>query len=333
VRRVEDVWGDGEVQVFGGPSPPLLVHDMTDRETADERQSRMDQLAAIVEYSDDAIIGKTLDGIITSWNPAAERMYGYPREEIIGKSVNLLIPGDRLGEVADTLAKIVAGDRVEHHHTARLRKDGTVIPVSLTASPIRNADGRIIGVSTMARDLTRQEEAYELGRSLIEASLDPMVTISPEGKITDVNEATVKATGVPRNQLIGTAFSDYFTEPEKADKIYRLVFAEGMAVDYPLTVRHRDGGVTEVLYNASVYRDAAGKVLGVFAAARDVTKQVRAQREVAEQQAIELERMAELERFQRLTVGRELKMVELKREIENLRDIVQRDRRSHDDSR
>jgi PAS domain S-box-containing protein len=142
----------------------------------------------------------------------------------------------------------------------------------------------------------------------------------------------VRATGVPRSQLVGTSFSDYFTEPEKANRIYQLVFAEGMAVDYPLTMRHRDGRVIEVLYNASVYRDDAGKVLGVFAAARDVTKQVRAQREVAEQQAIEMERLAELERFQRLTVGRELKMIELKQEIESLRKIIQRVQAEHDGS-
>jgi PAS domain S-box-containing protein len=207
-----------------------------------------------------------------------------------------------------------------------------VIPVSLTASPIRDADGRIIGVSMIARDLTKQEEASELSRSLIEASLDPMVTISPDGKVTDCNEATVRATGVPRGELIGTSFSDYFTEPEKANRIYQLVFAEGMAVDYPLTMCHRDGRVTQVLYNASVYRDDSGKVLGVFAAARDVTKQVRAQRVVAQQQAIELERLAELERFQRLTVGRELKMIELKHEIESLREIVQKLQEEHDES-
>jgi PAS domain S-box-containing protein len=292
---------------------------MGERETSDERRNQLDQLAAIVEYSDDAIIGKTLDGIITSWNPAAERMYGYTSHEIIGKSVELLSPRGRTQEIADILAKIRAGERVEHRHTMRVRKDGTVIPISLTASPIRDTEGEIVGLSTIARDLTKREEASELSRSLIEASLDPMVTISPEGKITDVNEATVKATGVPRDELIGTSFSDYFTEPEKADRIYQLVFAEGMARDYPLTMRHRNGGVSEVLYNASVYRDAAGTVLGVFAAARDVTKQVLAQRLVAEQQAWDLERLAELERFQRLTVGRELKMIELKKEIDNLK--------------
>jgi PAS domain S-box-containing protein len=298
---------------------------MTEGQKAERRHVRMDELAAIVEYSDDAIIGKTLDGVITSWNPAAERLYGYSGEEIVGKSIDLLSPRDRVREIRAMLDKIRAGERVEHHHTFRVRKDGTVIPVSLTASPIRNRDGAIVGVSSIARDLTKQELASELSRSMIEASLDPLVTISPEGKITDVNEATVKATGVPREELIGTDFSGYFTDPEKAEEIYQRVFTEGMAVDYPLTIRHRDGRFTEVLYNASVFRGPDDKVLGVFAAARDVTKQVHAQREVAEQQARELERLAELERFQRLTVGRELKMIELKKEIENLRRFLKPD--------
>ena len=159
-------------------------------------------------------------------------------------------------------------------------------------------------------------------RSMIEASLDPLVTISPEGKITDVNEATTKVTGVSRDGLIGTDFSDYFTQPDKASEVYQRVFAEGMAVDYPLTIRHRDGALTDVLYNASVLRDAAGTVLGVFAAARDVTEQKQAQTEIAEQQGKELERLAELERFQKLTVGRELKMIELKKEIEDLKKCL-----------
>jgi hypothetical protein len=107
----------------------------------------------------------------------------------------------------------------------------------------------------------------------------------------------------PTGLTVGTAFSDCFTEPEKAKAIYNLVFEQGMAVDYPLTMRHRDGTLTEVLCNASVYRDAGGKVLGVFAAARDVTEQNRAQQEIAKQRVNELDRLAELEHFQRLTVG------------------------------
>ena len=170
-----------------------------------------------------------------------------------------------------------------------------------------------------------QKQASQYARSLIEASLDPLVTISPEGKITDVNEATIKVTGVPRHKLIGADFSNYFTEPENARMGYEQVFAKGSVTDYPLTIRHKDGRLTNVLYNASVYRDTQGKVLGVFAAARDVTAQREAESKIAEQRAREeqrtreLERLSELERFQKLTVGRELKMIELKKEIEELR--------------
>ena len=173
-----------------------------------------------------------------------------------------------------------------------------------------------------ARRPRDDEQASQYARSLIEASLDPLVTISPDGKITDVNEATVKVTGVGREALIGTDFSNYFTEPEKARAGYREVFEKGFVTDYPLTIRHKDSRLTDVLYNASVYRDVQGNVLGVFAAARDVTAQKRAEAEVAEQRTKELERLAELERFQKLTVGRELKMIELKKEIEELKKMV-----------
>ncbi|MFA6012378.1 MAG: PAS domain-containing sensor histidine kinase [Desulfobacteraceae bacterium] len=109
-------------------------------------------------------------------------------------------------------------------------------------------------------------------RSLIEASLDPLVTISPQGKITDVNEASVQVTGIKREQLIGLDFSDCFTEPDKARASYQKVFSEGLVRDYPLAIRHTTGRITDVLYNASVYKDDKGNVLGVVAAARDVTE-------------------------------------------------------------
>jgi PAS domain S-box-containing protein len=412
------------------------------RDVTEQREAQADaqRMAALVDYSDDAIISKTLDGTITSWNPAAERLYGYTNDEIIGKSIELLVPQDKASELQDIVARIKAGEHVENIETTRLRKGGTVFQASLTISPILGSGGTIIGASSIAHDVTHQREASELARSMIESSLDPMVTISPDGKITDVNEATVRAIGLARDQLIGTSFSAYFTEPEKAEEIYQRVFTEGMAMDYPLTLRHRDGDqkltevlynasihrdpsgrvlgvfatardvtehveaaqyarslieaaldpmvtispegditdvneatvkatgvpremligtsfsgyftdpakaeeiyqrvitqgkavdypltlrhrnehetLVEVLYNASAYRDAAGRVRGVFAAARDMTQQIQAQKEIAERQARELDRLAELERFQRLTVGRELKMIDLKKEIEYLK--------------
>ena len=237
-------------------------------------------LVALVDSSDDAIVSKTPAGVITTWNRAAEQIFGYAAEEIVGEPISRLIHPDRPDEMEEILSTIRAGQRVEHYETVRMRKDGKAINVSLSVSPMLDGEGRLIGVSSIARDITERKRideqvraASQYSRSLIEASLDPLVTISPAGKITDVNEATIKVTGVPRERLIGTDFSDYFTEPDKAREGYQQVFSTGSVTDYPLTIRHHEGRLSDVLYNASVYRDAAGSVLGVFAAARDVTAQ------------------------------------------------------------
>ncbi|WP_231556525.1 PAS domain-containing protein, partial [Cryobacterium sp. MLB-32] len=187
-------------------------------------------LAAIVENANDAIIAKTLDGTVTSWNPAAARMYGYSSKEMLGTSIDRLSSEGQVGESLSILARIKGGENVDHFETLRVRKDGTVFPVSLNVSPIRDADGSVVGASTIARDVTAARQAFEAARSMIESSLDSLVAISPDGLITDANEATVRATGIPRVDLIGTAFSDVFTEPEKAEAIYQLVFEKGMAV-------------------------------------------------------------------------------------------------------
>ncbi|HZL03893.1 MAG TPA: PAS domain S-box protein, partial [Coriobacteriia bacterium] len=233
------------------------------------------RLARIVESSDDAIIGETLDGIVTSWNRAAARMFGYSHAEIVGKSARLLVPEDQAGQFESVLAKISVGQPVEHLEAFNVRKDGTVFPISLTVSPIRD-DGAVVGASVICRDMTEQEHAALYARSLIEASLDPLVTISPEGIITDVNEATVTILGFPRDQLIGTPIHLYHTEPEKTDEIYQRVVAQGSLADYPLTLRHRDGTLINILCNLSAYRDIGGNVIGVLAVGRDVTEQRRA---------------------------------------------------------
>jgi PAS domain S-box-containing protein len=164
--------------------------------------------------------------------------------------------------------------------------------------------------------------ASQYSLSLIEASLDPLVTISTEGKITDMNEATVNITGIEREKLIGSDFFDYFTEPQKAREVYQEVFAKGSVADSPLTLRHKDGKLTDVLFNGSVYKDDSGNVLGVVIVARDVTEQKQlAEREIAGREK-ELMRIEELERFRKLTVGRELKMIELKKEIEELKSKI-----------
>jgi PAS domain S-box-containing protein len=143
--------------------------------------------------------------------------------------------------------------------------------------PFTDADGSGL-ILEMGIDITDRKRAEDqvrfanaYNRSLIEASPDPLVTISAEGLITDVNAATEKITGYSRHELIETDFSDYFTNPDKAKAGYEQVFRDGMARDYELEIRHKDGHVTPVLYNASVYRDETGKVTGVFAAARDIS--------------------------------------------------------------
>ncbi len=125
-----------------------------------------------------------------------------------------------------------------------------------------------------------QKEAARYNRGLIESSLDPLVTIDKDGKIMDVNEATIEATGVEREKLIGTKFSEYFTDSVKAQKGVETAFREGSVRDYPLTLQHKSGQTMEVVYNASVYRDIAGNITGVFAAARDVTEQKKAEERI-----------------------------------------------------
>ncbi|CAN5338759.1 hypothetical protein BH10BAC1_BH10BAC1_09630 [soil metagenome] len=230
----------------------------------------------IVESSDDAIKTKTLDGIITSWNRGAEKIYGYTELEIIGKNISVLVPPNQVNELDELIKLISSGLDIPHYETKRIRKDGVIIDASLALSPIKDENGKVIGVATVSRDITGRTQASQYARSLIEASLDPLVTISPKGKITDVNDATVKITGHERENLIGTDFSDYFTEPEKAREGYKKVFHEGLVADYPLTIRHKNKKLTDVLYNASVYKDDKGNVLGVFAAARDITAQKQA---------------------------------------------------------
>jgi len=146
--------------------------DISEAKRAAEAQSR---LAAIVESSDDAIVSKDLDGIINSWNKAAERMFGYTVDEVVGQSITLIIPPDRKDEEADILARIGRGERIEHFQTVRRRKDGTLLDVSVTISPVRNSSGQVIGASKVARDITAQkrtEQALRESKQLYQAATD-----------------------------------------------------------------------------------------------------------------------------------------------------------------
>jgi PAS domain S-box-containing protein len=297
------------------------------REFAETKNFLDNILQSSTKYS---IIGKDLEHRILSWNEGAHRNYGYAASEIMGRNSNILhTPEDVQSGAVEELFYLAHDKGLAEADFIRVRQDGSRFAASVVVTRRDDQDGRPIGYLLMSSDISekRQAEAQlrsasQYARSLIEASLDPLVTISPEGKITDVNEATVAVTGEARDHLIGTDFSEYFTEPPNARSGYREVFEKGYVTNYPLTIRHRDGRLTDVLYNASVYRDLQGKVLGVFAAARDVTAQKLAEAEVAEQRKNEIERLLELEGFQKLTVGRELKMIELKKEIIRLHQLL-----------
>ena len=456
--------------------------------------------AIIVDSSDLAIKAKTLDGTITSWNHGAEKIYGYGESEIIGKNISMLIPPNQSTEMIDLLKQVGKGIIVQHYETKRIRKDGMVITVSLSLSPIKDEHGMLIGVAILSRDISdliiannelafqdkekgkradelliankelafqneekekradelivankellfqnaekekraneliiankellfqnaekekradelgiankelafqnaekekradelgiankelafqnaekekradelgiankelafqnaekekradelgiankelafqneekekradelgianielafqneeKEKRADELGianmelafqnkekqkreiankelealsyaaklaskysLSLIEASRDPLITISIEGKIMDMNEALANITGLTREALTGTDFFDYFTEPQKARQVYQEVFAKGFVKDYPLTIK--DHRMTNVLFNGSVYKDDRGSVLGAVIVARDVTEQKRIATELNE---------------------------------------------------
>ncbi len=272
---------------------------------------------SLIEASVDPLVTISPEGKITDVNEATVKVTGALREKLIGADfANYFTEPEKARE---GYQRVFSEGFVTDYPLTIRHADGRPTDVLYNASVYRDARGNVLGVFAAARDITMQKQASQYARSLIEASVDPLVTISPEGKITDVNEATVKVTGAHRDKLIGADFANCFTEPEKAREGYQQAFAKGFVTDYPLTIRHINGPLSHVLYNASVYKDVNGKVLGVFAAARDVTPLKKAELELADQRTRELERLAELERFQKLTVGRELKMIELKKEVAELK--------------
>ncbi|OIR04975.1 phytochrome-like protein cph1 [mine drainage metagenome] len=255
-----------------------IIYDITDRKRAEDiiRNSNLYN-RSLIEASIDPLVTIGPDGKITDVNKATEDVTGLHREQLIGSDFS-----DYFTEPlqADSGYKQVLEKGFVKDYPLTIRHaDGKTTDVLYNATVYKNQDGNVVGVFAAARDITESKKAEEIirnanlyNRSLIEASIDPLVTIGPDGKITDVNKATEDVTGIRRDQLIGSDFSNYFTEPLQADNGYKQVLEKGFVKDYPLTIRHSTKKTTDVLYNATVYKNADGKVVGVFAAARDITE-------------------------------------------------------------
>ncbi len=254
---------------------------------------RLRRSSTIVESAPNPIFTKTLDGVITSWNPAAENRYGYAPSEIIGRSVSVLEPPELVGDTQAILARIANGEAIEQYDTVRSAKNGRRIDVSLTIVPIRDAAGDMIQVASIATDITQRRKAEEevrvsqaYNRGLIEASLDGLVTVDPNLTITDVNQGLSTLTGYTRDQLINTPFPQYFTEPQKAADGVHTTLRQGTVNDYELTLQTKTGDHVLVSFNAATYTDPdTGETRGIFAAARDITQRRKAEEEVRVSQA------------------------------------------------
>jgi PAS domain S-box-containing protein len=240
-------------------------------------------IRSLIEASLDPLIAISPEGKITDVNEAKVNITGVPRNKLIGSLFQNYFTDPK--GARDVYKEVFAKGFISDSPLTFRSTGGVLTDVLINGSVYKDDQGKVLGVVAVARDITAQKLLSNYSLSLIEASLDPLVTISSEGKITDMNQATVNIIGLSREELIGTDFFDYFTSPENAREGYKQVFAKGFVTDYPLTIRHMNGKLTDVLFNGSVYKDDRGNVLGVVVVARDITEQKRIATELNEAKA------------------------------------------------
>jgi len=235
---------------------------------------------SLIEASLDPLVTINTKGQITDMNEATATITGIHRDKLIGTAFcDYFTEPQKAREVYH---EVFAKGSVADSPLTLRHKNGKLTDVLFNGSVYKDDEGNVLGIVIVARDATAQKLLSNYSLSLIEASLDPLVTINTEGKIMDMNEALVNITGMTRESLIDTDFFDYFTEPQKAREVYQEVFAKGSVADSPLTLCHKDGKLTDVLFNGSVYKDEEGNVLGIVIVARDVTDQKRIETELIE---------------------------------------------------
>jgi PAS domain S-box-containing protein len=275
------------------PDPDLLemmatigsqIGQFVDRKQAEEELRR---LAAIVESSNDAIISKDLDGIILSWNGAAERLYGYTAAEIIGKPLAILVPPDHPDELPAIMERLKRGERIERYETVRVCKDGRRVDVSLTISPVRGVDGRIIGASKIARDITARKQAEEKLREseerlrgIFSQTLAGVAQTDLTGRFVQVNERYCQIVGHSAEQLYGLRMQD-ITHAEDMRRNLDLFLPLVQGTGQPFVIENRyvrpDGSEVWVNNSVSLVRDRHGQPKYVVAVSLDITDRKRAE--------------------------------------------------------
>jgi PAS domain S-box-containing protein len=275
------------------------------------------QLAAIVAYSDDAIIGKDLNGNIHSWNKGAEKMYGYSAEEMIGKNVSILVPGERKDELPHIYEKIKRGEHVEHFETIRVNKGGKRLHVSLVVSPIKDDSGVLVGASTIARDVTDKIEAENKlkranteWRMTFDAISDAIFIQGVDYSILRANAAFFKMLNLQPEDVLG---KKCYMVMHKMNKPWLNCPAEKTRADMQAhTEEVMDDNIGKpLLVSTSPFYDENGEFGGVVHIAKDISEFKKTEQELRD-------KIDKLERFQKVTVDRELKMKELKAKITQL---------------
>lgn len=255
--------------------------------TRDVTSERMEcewkeRLGAILGSSDDAIISKDLNGIVTSWNTSAERLFGYTEEEAVGRSISsLLIPDDRQAEELGILERLRAGERLEHLETRRKCKNGSLLDVSLTISPVRDAEGRVIGASKIARDVTERHrietDSLLLG-AIVDSSDDAIISKDLNGVITSWNKSAERLFGYRAEEAIGQSVSQLLIPEDRQDEEPAILsrLRRGERVDHFQTKRKRkDGTLLDISLTISPVKDSHGRIIGASKIARDITDQIR----------------------------------------------------------
>lgn len=320
----------------------VIMEANIDITQAEEAARANNLLAAIVDSSDDAIISKTLNGLITSWNQAAERMFGYTAEEAIGRHITLIIPPDRRDEETTIIERLKRGERIDHFETIRMRKDGTLLDISLTISPVKDVSGRIMGASKVARDVTERKRAEralqaseERFRAIVETTPECVKLVAADGTLLHMNPPGLgMLSAAPPDRVVGKCVYDVIA-PHDRDRFRafneRICRGEKGSLEFDLVAL--DGVTRHVESHAAPLHMEDGRVVQL-AVTRDITERVRVQQQLRKSQEGLRNLADQLEKqVQSRTQELEQRNTEVLQQSEQLRELSNRLVQSQDDER